>query len=96
MNYHQEFIDFAWRLMWFSYKVVYGPVKLLCASDTLSRAPVFHTCIETTQNDLCLKVENHVDRVVAYFPVSSDMLQKISGEQFIDPIRSLVIKYCRN
>ena len=51
-------------------------------------------CIETTENELCLEVEARVDQVVAYLPASSDMLQKISGEQLFDPICSLVIKYC--
>ena len=59
-------------LMWFRYKVVYVPGKLLGVADTLFCVPAF--CIKTTENNLCLKVENHFDQVVAYLPASSDII----------------------
>ena len=58
--------------------------------------PCAYFCVETTKNDWGLKVEYHIDQVFAYLPVSTDRLQKISGEQLLDPICSLVIKYCSN
>ena len=38
----------------------------------------------------------HADKVVAYLPASSGMLQKISCKQSIDRVCSLVIKYCKS
>ena len=50
---------FRMRLMWFSYKVVYVPGKLLSTADALSRSPV--CCVDIFNSDLCFEVENHVD-----------------------------------
>ena len=82
------------RLMWFSYKVVYVPGKLLSTADALSRSPV--SCVDIFNSDLCFEVENHVDNVVAYLPASNNMLAKIRNELLSDPVCSLVIKYCEN
>ena len=85
---------FRMRLMWFSYKVVYVPGKLLSTADALSRSPV--CCVDIFNSDLCFEVENHVDNIVAYLAASNNMLAKIRYELLSDPVCSLVIKYCEN
>ena len=65
---------FRMRLMWFCFKVMYVPVKLLSTADTLSLSPV--SCVESSENNLLCEIENHVDCVIAYLPASNSLLQK--------------------
>ena len=83
---------FRMRMMWFDYKVVYIPGKLLSIADALSRSPICF--VATAEDDLISEVEDHVNNVVTNFPASDKMLQTIRDELLADPICSTVIKYC--
>ena len=80
------------RMMWFDYKVVYIPGKLLSIADALSRSPICF--VATAEDDLISEVEDHENNVVTNFPASDKMLQTTRDELLADPICSTVIKYC--
>ena len=69
--------------MWFGYKVVYIPGKLLSIAYVLSRSPICF--VATVEDDLISEVEDHVNNVVTNFPASDNMLQTIRDELLADP-----------
>ena len=82
------------RLMWFCFKGIYVPGKLLSTADTFSRSPV--CCVESFDNNLLCKVENHVDYVIAYLPALNNLLKKICNELVSDHVCSQVINFYQN
>ena len=83
---------FGMRMMWFHYKVIYIPGKLLSIADAFSRSPI--CSIITGEDNITAEVEVCANNVVTNFPASDNMLQNIHNVyKLTDPVCSMVIRF---
>ena len=84
-------LRFRLRLDRFDYSIGHVPGKHLYTADTLSRAPL------NTQGTTALEelAELAMDACVANLPASKETLNEYEHAQNLDPLCSLIIKYCR-
>ena len=85
-------LRFRLRLPRFDYAIEHVPGKYLYTAGTLSRAPLSFSDDDPTQGVLA---ELAMEACVAHIPAGQSRLSEYEKAQNSDPLRSLVIKYCR-
>ena len=83
-------LRFRLRLARFDYSIEHVPGKYLYTADTLSRAPVSGS--DDPDSELA---ELAMEACVTHLPAGKDRLSEYQQAQGLDPLCSLVIKYCR-
>jgi hypothetical protein len=88
-------LRFRLRLDRVNYSIVHVPGKLLYTADTLSRAPLPTSEIETL-TILQGEAEDLMEMTVNCLPASKKRLDEYSRAQASDPICSAIIWYCQS